>query len=480
MPSSSGNRHTTGDRAERARAALGVLVQFNQSTFGPRRLDDAQRSRFSWAGLERLVVSRDVRGHMGTVAVVAGSLVAAVLAYVFQVFGGRVLGPEAFAPIGILWTIQFLAMQVLYQPLEHLVNRDTGAGRPPGIRRVLWFGAAAGILTAVGVWLFGGDYVGESVHAFMAGILVFGYALFGYVRGRLAGTDRFGGFGLVTGAEAGVRILLAVAFVALALDHGLGWAMVLAPFVALLWLPRVGTGGRSGDFGRQLPPLVGASFFAQALLGLAPLAVAMLGAGPAAVSIVFLTFAMYRGPLWILQGVMARVLPVFVRQVESEAHQQLRAWMVRLATGAAVLSIGGFVLGATIAPAVFAFLLGEDFRPAPLLSGFVAAGVVIAACGGLMNQVLLALDRLRSMTLAWGLGFAAAVLVTFLAPIEPVTRTALGFLIGEIVAVISLYVLHARIAVDALPEELLDVVSPEPPPAARVVGARLDPSEPSV
>jgi O-antigen/teichoic acid export membrane protein len=419
---------------------------------------------------------------VGTAAVVVGSLVAAVLAYVFQVFGGRVLGPEAFAPIGILWTIQFLAMQVLYQPLEHLVNRDTGAGRPPGLRRVLWFGLVAGGLTALGVLLFGGRYVGEPVYAWMAGILVFGYAVFGFVRGRLAGTDRFGGFGIVTGAEATVRILLAVVFVALAVDHGLGWAMVLAPFVALVWLPRVGTGGGPGELGRNLPPLVGASFFAQALLGLAPLAVAMLGAGPAAVSIVFLTFAMYRGPLWILQGVMARVLPVFVRQVESDAHQQLRAWMVRLAAGAAVLSVVAFGVGATIAPPVFALLLGEAFRPATLLSALVAAGVVIAACGGLMNQVLLALDRLRSMTLAWGLGFAAAVLITFVVPIEPVTRTALGFVVGEIVAVGSLYVLHARIAVAVgdLPDDLLEVVSPEPPPAARVVGGRLDPSEPMV
>jgi O-antigen/teichoic acid export membrane protein len=405
---------------------------------------------------------------VGTAAVVLGSLIAAVLAYVFQVFGGRVLGPEAFAPIGILWTIQFLAMQVLYQPLEHLVNRDTGAGRPPGIRRVLWFGLAAGGLTAVGVWLFGGDYFGAPVHVWMSGILVFGYALFGYVRGRLAGTDRFGGFGIVTGAEATVRVLLAVVFVALALDHGLGWAMVLAPFVALVWLPRVGTAGRPADLRRNLPPLVGASFFAQALLGLAPLAVAVLGVGPAAVSIVFLTFAMYRGPLWILQGVMARVLPVFVRQVEANAHHRLRAWMVRLAAGCAALSAVGFVLGATIAPAVFALLLGEEFRPPTWLSALVAAGVVIAAGGGLMNQVLLALDRLGSMTLAWGLGFAAAVAVTFLVPIEPVTRTALGFLVGEVVAVVCLFVLHARIVVDVddLPADVLSAATADLVPTA--------------
>ena len=46
----------------------------------------------------------DKRGFKapGTGFMVAGGLIGAVGAYLFQVYGGRALGPEAFAPISVL------------------------------------------------------------------------------------------------------------------------------------------------------------------------------------------------------------------------------------------------------------------------------------------------------------------------------------------------------------------------------------------
>ena len=37
-----------------------------------------------------------------------GILTGTLLAYVFQLVGGRLLGPEAFAPVSVLWTLMFL------------------------------------------------------------------------------------------------------------------------------------------------------------------------------------------------------------------------------------------------------------------------------------------------------------------------------------------------------------------------------------
>jgi hypothetical protein len=59
----------------------------------------------------------------GTTFVLAGSAFAAVGAYVFQLLGARMLGPTAFAPLSVLWTIQVLLLAVALVPLEQFVTR---------------------------------------------------------------------------------------------------------------------------------------------------------------------------------------------------------------------------------------------------------------------------------------------------------------------------------------------------------------------
>lgn len=387
---------------------------------------------------------------MGTTSVVVGSLLAAILAYAFQVFGGRMVGPVEFAPVTILWTVQFLAMQVLYQPLEHFVNRETGLRRAPAIGQALLFGAGSGLITVVTLYLLRDMFFDDPIYVVMAGVLVFGYAVFGYGRGRLAGANQFGAFGIVTAGEAGLRLALAISLVWTMGALGLAWAMVIAPFVAAAWLPQAGVRGPRAEFVKNLTPLVAASMFGQALLGLPPLAAAFFGADAATVSVVFMTFAMYRGPIWVLQGVMARLLPVFVDRVEQEAYDQLREWMGRLAFGGLAVALLAFVVGGLFGPPVLGWLLGEGFRPAGLFSGLTAAGVVIAASAGLMNQVLLALDRLSAITYSWLLGFLVAAAVAIAMPGSPYLRIGTGFLAGEFVALMGLYTRFLRMGLEPM------------------------------
>lgn len=405
---------------------------------------------------------------MGTMAVVVGSLLAAVLAYVFQVLGGRALGPEEFAPITILWTVQFLAMQVLYQPLEHYVNRETGRGRAPSIVRPLVFGVASALVTVVVLLWMREQYFLRIVFVVMAGLLVFGYAIFGYVRGRLAGSRAFVPFGAVTAGEAGVRVVVAIALVGTFGAVGLGSAMVIAPFVALAWLPKTGVTGRRGEFGRSLPPLVTASAFGQALLGLPPIAAALIGASAATVSVVFMTFAMYRGPIWVLQGVMARLLPAIVNRIEEGRHAELHGWTRRVVLGGVVLAALAFAVGALLGPPVLAWLLSEGFRPPALFSGLTAAGVVLAACAGLLNQGLLAHDRLTDITRAWGLGFVVAAALVVAMPGSAYLRIGVAFLAGELVALAELYRRFPR-EVDVV-EALAESVPLDDPVAAAADG----------
>jgi O-antigen/teichoic acid export membrane protein len=64
----------------------------------------------------------------GTGAIIAAT---ALSVYLFQVIAGRSLGPEGFAPIGILRTVSFLLFSVLYLPVEQYVTRRLilGGGR---------------------------------------------------------------------------------------------------------------------------------------------------------------------------------------------------------------------------------------------------------------------------------------------------------------------------------------------------------------
>jgi O-antigen/teichoic acid export membrane protein len=400
---------------------------------------------------------------MGTAWVALGSLIAAVFAYVFQIVGGRALGAEAFAPIGVLWTVQFLAMQVLYQPLEHLVNREASLGRAPALRHVWMLGGGAAV-AAVGLLLtFGDGIAGTYVAA--AAALVIAYALFGYARGRLAGEERFAAFGVLTAGEATVRLVVALALVWAVGAAGLVVAMVAAPLLAMAWLRPTDQPRTGGVIARDLRPLVAASAFAQGLLGLPPLVVAWLGASAATVSVVFMTFTIFRGPLWIIQGLMARALPVLVGAARDRDDVRIARVLSRLIAGSVAVAVLAAGAGALVAPDLFAWLLGADFRPDAGFAALVAAGVVLAAGGGFMNQVLLALGRLHAITAAWSAGFAVAVTTVALLPATASLRVAVAFLAGEVTAIVALTILSRRKARD-VPDRLV-VIDAQDTAAAR-------------
>lgn len=391
-----------------------------------------------------------------TAAIIGGSLLAAILAYAFQLFGGRVLGPEAFAPITVLWTVQFLCMQVLYQPLEHLVNRETSSGNAPAWRRAGIFGAVSGVITLVAVFVMREAFLLTPFHAVLGAVMVFGYAVFGYVRGRLAGSERFVAFGAVTAGEATLRLVLAVLLVWAYDATGLAVAMAVAPFVSAAYIGSVGTKGSTASYARTLTPLIAAAAFAQALLSIAPLVAGALGASAAVISVIFMTFAMYRGPLWVLQGLMARMMPVFVRQVDEGDTHGLRRMVLLLGGGAFVGAGLAYAVGAWAGPPVFTVLLGEAFRPDAVFSGLVAAGVILAAAGLLFNQMKLAMGALVTLTGSWLIGFIVAAVYVAVST-QPVDQ-AIGwaFVAGEFVALTGLVV---STAVRVQSEQVLSDVS---------------------
>ena len=177
-----------------------------------------------------------------------------------------------------------------------------------------------------------------------------------------------------------------------------------------------------------LGPLVLANGAAQALLGVGPLVVAAVGAGPVTVSAVFVTFLLFRAPLWVIQSVLARVLPPFTALARRGEHAALKVWALRLAAGGAALAAVAAPLGWWLGPTLVGILFGDWFTPTASLTALVAVGTAVAAMTAVSSQILVAVGRTWHVGLAWTLALAVAALA-FAAPVAAAdVRVGLAFL----------------------------------------------------
>ncbi|MFV1961907.1 MAG: lipopolysaccharide biosynthesis protein [Acidimicrobiia bacterium] len=401
------------------------------------------------------VVEADKRGFRapGTGFMVAGALIGAVGAYLFQVYGGRSLGPAAFAPVSVLWTAFFILATVLLVPVEQYVTREVASGRraiPHDLKPTFVMAAIGAAVGGVFVFatlddLFEGDlqYVVQIV------LLMVGYSLLFAGKGVLAGTRHFGQVGWVLVIETSARLLAGIiAIQLLATATSLGWAMVVGGIAVLAmkwWRYDKGESKeRSAPAGGFLAGYVGGTTSSQLLLGGAPIAVAALGASPALISIVFVTFTLFRAPLTLIFALQGRVLPYLVG-LAREANRAQLARIARLAVfGGAGLALLGALLGWLVGADVVALLFGEEFAPTAIVAMLAAGGVTAAAAAQIASQVLVAEARTRRLSFAWLGGLAAGVLALVLLRVEPDTRVALSFAIGEFVALGLMAVLATR------------------------------------
>ena len=401
------------------------------------------------------VVESERRGFRapGTTFMVSGGLIGAIGAYLFQVYGGRAIGAEAFAPIGVLWTVFFILATVLLVPVEQYVTREVAAGRkaiPHDLGPAM---ITAGIGATVGgafVWatldrFFGGSwqYIAQIV------LLMFGYSLLMVGKGVLAGRRHFAGVGWILVLETTARLLAGIVAVRLASNaESLGWAMVLGGFavVGMRWW-RHDTGesrARAAPAAGFLGGYVGGSVSSQLLLGGAPIAVALLGADAALVSVVFVTFTLYRAPMTLIFALQGRILPYLVGLASSDDHQRLGTIARRVVTGGAALAALGGLVAWVIGPEVVTLLFGDEFAPAKLVATFTAAGVMAASASQIAGQVLVAQARTPRLSLAWLGGLVSGLVALWFISGAPDMRVAASFAIGEGVALVLMATLAIR------------------------------------
>ena len=390
----------------------------------------------------------------------AGGIVAGtLLAYVFQLAGGRLLGPEAFAPVSVLWTLMFLTGTVGLTPVEQFVAREATAGRRVLTRRS-WAIAAVALSTAIAAAVFTTStldtlFAGESGFIVLSVLIVVATGPLFLARGLAIGQRRFDLYGLMLGLEGVGRLIVGgLGLLIVGGPVGLAWGVAVGPALGLLVptfrFERRATLPARGGAGAFLAPYIGASGASQLLLAGAPLAVAALGAGPATISIVFVTFTLFRAPVTIVYLVQGRILNLLVRL-------ELAGDLVRLArirrtielVGTLAVMLAG-VSGWLLGPWVVGLLFGAAFRPTPTVAALAATGVAGAAFAQLLGQLLVAEGRTGALARRWSVGLVTAVLVLVVlpliplgliplgAPLDPAVTVGVAFATGELAAALAM------------------------------------------
>jgi O-antigen/teichoic acid export membrane protein len=376
-----------------------------------------------------------------------GIVVATLLAYAFQLAGGRILGPELFAPVSVLWTLMFLTGTVGLTPVEQYVAREATAGRrvvserPQAILVVV-------VLTAAGAATFtlltrASLFRGESGFVVLSLLLVATTAPVFLARGLAIGQRRFDLYGLMLGLEGLGRLVLGgIGLLVVGGPVGVAWGVALGPGLALL-VPTLRFERRarepaSGAAAAFLAPYIGASGASQLLLAGAPLAVAALGGGPTAISIVFVTFTLLRAPVTIVYLLQGRLLNLLVRLGLAGDTARIGRIRRRIELGglAAIALAGG--TGWLLGPAAVGLLYGEPFRPEPLVAALAATGVAGAGAAQLLGQLLVAAGRTAALARRWTVGLVTPLVVLVAAPTlagtSPTVTVALAFAAGELAA----------------------------------------------
>jgi lipopolysaccharide/colanic/teichoic acid biosynthesis glycosyltransferase len=383
--------------------------------------------------------------HDGTVGIVAGTFVAGVAAYVYQIAGGRVLGAEDFAPVSVLLTLHFIAFVVVLIPVEQLVIRAVtlGTSGDRSVNRAALVVVVGSVVTVLAVSMVYRErfFAGSVVLVAATGATVLTHAVFAVGRGRLAGATLYRSYGAASGAAGLLRV--AVAFGILAVSPsagGLAAALVIGPLVILVWWPRTqeaSSGTMPGSASRFLTGVVLASGASQLLLLAGPVVAAVVGASAVEVSVLFGTLTLFRAPLTFGYNLLARLLPPFTRMVEAGQEAELRRWGVGIGIAGGLLAGAAAVVGRWLGPGVVALSFGEEFRPDSTVAMLVAAGVVASAAALFTGEVLVARAETGRLAWAWAVGLAGAA-VTVLATGDDPQGVAAGFLAGEMVALAAI------------------------------------------
>ena len=384
---------------------------------------------------------------------ITGTLVAGIGNYLYQLLGGRALGPHDFAPISSLLTIHFLTFIIVLLPVEQLVIRSITihGGMTRSTVRTARAAVVATAFLAFGVGFVGRErfFGGDVFYAYLAGANVLTHALFVHGRGTLAGHRRFRAYGESGGGAAILRVSLGAVVLLVGLSPlGFAAALAVGPLIILVWPASLRIGAipdQRTDPVRFLGTFIIAAATSQVLLLAGPLVAGVLGATTAIISTVFVTFTLARAPLTFGYNLIARALPPFTALAQKGRDALLTKWVFRLLGLGILTAIPAGALGYWLGPPIVETLFGQGFRPDPTFAMLAAAGVTLAGSSLFLGQILVARGDTGKLAIAWIVGVVVAVAGLAITTSDVATRIGVAFLSGEVGAILALSAASARL-----------------------------------
>jgi O-antigen/teichoic acid export membrane protein len=388
-------------------------------------------------------------------ALIVGTAVNGVLAYVFFALATRTLGAEDAAPVAQLWTYWSASAAVLTFPVQHWIirtvhTRDGLASVRRTLPRVWALVAALAVVAAAVSWIAREQLFLRDDLAFplMVAAVTVGAFFVGVVRGRLAGADRFVATGAVIAGENLLRVVLAlVVVVAGGGPVAFGLALALGGLAGLAWpsayrFPSTSAGAGAVSPLGFLGSIAAGSLIAQLVLTGGPVVLAAIGGAPREITALFVALAVFRAPYLLALGLVTQLTGALTELIVAGRHAVLLRVRRLLAAGA----LGGAVLGAAagwwLGPPIITLVFDVPTqRPVVAL---VAAATAVALANLVFTVLLVARQASGALTGNWlaAVGVAAAVLIVARGEAEMVVTWA--FLAAEVTAFVLMWVTERR------------------------------------
>lgn len=348
-----------------------------------------------------------------------------LVTFAYFSLASHVLPDEQYGSVSLLWSILFVALSVMYRPVEQLLARTIADRRARGLhtghplRGPLTLQLAFASVFLVLAFALKGqveDLLDSSALFWVLVGAATAYAASYFARGYFAGQQWFGLYGGLVLFESIARFLFPlVALLGVSSSQTfVAMGILAAPLASLLVVPTAltrmtrrgaaaapapadGPERSAGEDGRFAVAVSGIQLAEQTFLN----AAALLVGGGAAAGIVFSAFLVARSPLQLFQSVQTSLLPHLAGLEATDGRAAFdRAIRITL------LAVGGFALAVAVGLLVLGpFVMGlvfdvdEDWGRVGL--AVLALGMGFHLASGTLNQALLARGRAGRSALSW-------------------------------------------------------------------------------
>jgi O-antigen/teichoic acid export membrane protein len=399
----------------------------------------------------------------GTLTVGIGLFIAGISAFIFFKIGQQALGQAGFKPIVAMWFIAFSLAPGFFLPIEQEVGRALShrralhQGGRPVVQRMIPLAITMLVVLAV-IIAIASSYLTEhlfdgysSVVACLVLILV-SYAPMHLARGICSGSQRFGSYGIIIGADGASRVIGVAVLWALGVDSVGAFALMIA-LSPLVGVVGVGLFGKlHTDTGPPAPwsevtPNLGwllmGSLFGAALVNAGPITVDILGtnAKPELITQFGNAVIFARLPLFLFQAVQAVLLPRLARFAAQGHLDEFRSSLRRLLVLVVGVGVFGTVGAFAIGPPVLKLIFDGDIDRRTLTLLALSSALYMVAVA--FAQATIALRGHALAGIGWALGFISFVALAAWSSNDLYLRVEIA-LVGSSVVALASFMLALR------------------------------------